>query len=239
MRIFEVSEDCSSENLFVDETEPSKLLRTPGYPATIPHSLDCHYTLRAPNGHRLKFTVNPENFNLESTEDDCNCDSCDWLEIRDGPTEHSPLIGRYCNVYAPSTIFSTGNLLFVRIRTDSFAASNGFTAVFELASCGGTVVLRPDFNYSLTSPNYPEVYPLRSECDWSVRTPNSHMVEAKCVWELSAGIEYRYLLSFEFLGDRDFFNGKPEHEAINYRNDRVFCTNRKDFISDADLLTVT
>ncbi|KAK5982463.1 hypothetical protein GCK32_018105, partial [Trichostrongylus colubriformis] len=102
---------------------------------------------------------------MESADDDCGCEECDWLEIRDGPTEHSPLIGRYCNIYAPSTIYSTGNFLFVRIRTDTFAASNGFTAVYELASCGGTVVLRPGLNYSLTSPNYPDVYPLRSDCD--------------------------------------------------------------------------
>ncbi|XGW05429.1 hypothetical protein V3C99_016074, partial [Haemonchus contortus] len=179
MRIFEISEDCSSENLFVDESEPSKVLSTPRYPGYLPHSLDCQYTLRAPNGHRLRFTVDSEQFKMESADDECGCDECDWLEIRDGPTEHSPLIGRYCNIYAPSTIYSTGNFLFVRIRTDSFAASNGFTAVYELATCGGTVVLRPGSNYSLTSPNYPDVYPLRTECDWSVRAPNSHMVEAR------------------------------------------------------------
>ncbi|KAK6012501.1 CUB domain protein [Ostertagia ostertagi] len=245
---------------------------------------------------------------------------------------------RYCNIYAPSTIYSTGNFLFVRIRTDSFAASNGFTAVYELASCGGTVVLRPGSNYSLTSPNYPDVYPLRSECDWSVRAPNSHMVEARvvhvgltwnvncstdsiairdgnktapylmepqcngrqlakvnyrsassemtvqfrsnacggiitdqqgqlttpgfpgrllphvrCQWVLRAGIGYRYMLSFEFTEDRDaeagsppavrkasasFFNGEPKHEAVNYRSDRMFCDNRKTFVSDADLATI-
>ncbi|ETN71344.1 CUB domain protein, partial [Necator americanus] len=48
-------------------------------------------------------------------------------------------------------------------------------------SCGGTVVLRPGVNHTLTSPNYPDVYPLHAECEWSVRTPNSHMVEARVV----------------------------------------------------------
>ncbi|KIH48436.1 hypothetical protein ANCDUO_21496, partial [Ancylostoma duodenale] len=93
MRIFEISEDCNSENLFVDESEPSKIFRTPRYPGVMPHSLDCQYTLRAPNGHRLKFTVNPEMFRMEAVEDDCLCEYCDWMEIRDGPTEHAPLIG--------------------------------------------------------------------------------------------------------------------------------------------------
>ncbi|VDL76350.1 unnamed protein product [Nippostrongylus brasiliensis] len=277
MRLFEISEDCSSDNLFVDESEPSKVLSTPRYPDYLPHSLDCQYTLRAPNGHRLKFTVNPGTFKLESADDNCFCDECDWLEIRDGPTEHSPLIGRYCNIYPPSTIYSTGNFLFVRIRTDSFAASFGFTAVYELASCGGTVVLRPGVNQTLTSPNFPDVYPLRSECDWvthigltwnvncstdslSLRDGNSTacggvitdqqgqltapgypgrlLPHVKCEWELRAGIGYRYMLSFEFVDNRDFYNGEPKHEAINYRNDRFFCNSRTTFISDADLLTV-
>ncbi|KIH43791.1 hypothetical protein ANCDUO_26197 [Ancylostoma duodenale] len=70
MRIFEISEDCNSENLFVDESEPSKTFRTPRYPGVMPHSLDCQYTLRAPNGHRLKFTVNPEMFRMEAVEDE-------------------------------------------------------------------------------------------------------------------------------------------------------------------------
>ncbi|KAK6012723.1 CUB domain protein [Ostertagia ostertagi] len=115
-------------------------------PSLTYHTLSTVSTLCGPpNGHRLKFTVDPEHFKMESADDECGCEECDWLEIRDGPTEHSPLIGRYCNIYAPSTIYSTGNFLFVRIRTDSFAASNGFTAVYELASCGGTVVLRTWF----------------------------------------------------------------------------------------------
>ncbi|WKY13932.1 hypothetical protein Q1695_004623 [Nippostrongylus brasiliensis] len=200
MRLFEISEDCSSDNLFVDESEPSKVLSTPRYPDYLPHSLDCQYTLRAPNGHRLKFTVNPGTFKLESADENCFCDECDWLEIRDGPTEHSPLIGRYCNIYPPSTIYSTGNFLFVRIRTDSFAASFGFTAVYELASCGGTVVLRPGVNQTLTSPNFPDVYPLRSECDWSVRAPNSHMVEAKVT---HIGLTWNVNCSTDSLSLRD------------------------------------
>ncbi|KAK5968595.1 hypothetical protein GCK32_006022 [Trichostrongylus colubriformis] len=79
----------------------------------------------------------------------------------------------------------------------------------------------------------------------------------RCEWQLRAGIGYRYMLSFEFAEDRDgfyqrryggsqggcfadlmFFNGEPKHETINYRNDRMFCDNRKTFVSDADLVTV-
>ncbi|EPB66551.1 CUB domain protein, partial [Ancylostoma ceylanicum] len=255
----------------------------------------------------------------------CLCDDyCDWVEIRDGPTEHAPLIGRYCSVYAPSTIFSTGNFLFFRIHTDSSAASAGFTAVYELASCGGTVVLRPGINYTLTSPNYPDVYPLRTECDWLVRAPNSHMVDARVVhmgltWNVNCSTDSlairdgnktapyllepqcngRYLTKVDYrsasssmtvqfrsngtiqkagrqlckdkkcgfeltlrvsnescggiITDQEgqlttpgypgrllphFVNGKPKHEAINFRNDHTFCDYRKTFVSDADLVTV-
>ncbi|KIH57926.1 CUB domain protein, partial [Ancylostoma duodenale] len=108
-------------------------------------------------------------------------------------------------------------------------------------SCGGVIT---DQEGQLTTPGY----------------PGRLLPHVRCEWELRAGIGYRYVLSFEFLEDRNgfyrkrfvgetddgkgcftelnFFNGKPKHEAINYRNDHSFCDYRKTFVSDADLVTV-
>ncbi|VDM73529.1 unnamed protein product [Strongylus vulgaris] len=126
----------------------------------------------------------------------------------------------------------------------------GFEMILRVSneSCGGIIT---DQEGQLTTPGY----------------PGRLLPHVKCEWELRAGIGYRYLLSFEFLENRDvgneicklgfyqkrfggetdgkgcfadlvFFNGKPKHEAINYRNDRLFCDYRKTFVSEADLLTV-
>uniref|UniRef100_A0A1I7X9P0 CUB domain-containing protein n=1 Tax=Heterorhabditis bacteriophora TaxID=37862 RepID=A0A1I7X9P0_HETBA len=55
------------------------------------------------------------------------------------------------------------------------------TPHYPATSCGGTVVLIPEQKYLLTSPNYPDAYPSQTDCEWTVRTPNSHMVEARSV----------------------------------------------------------
>lgn len=49
------------------------------------------------------------------------------------------------------------------------------------ANCGGSLVLRQNMNGSITSPNFPDVYPSKTECEWSVRAPPGHFVEARCV----------------------------------------------------------
>ena len=46
------------------------------------------------------------------------------------------------------------------------------------------MVLQRGVNTSLTSPNYPEPYPLQSTCQWSVKAPRGHFVETnvKQIW---------------------------------------------------------
>ncbi|CAI4223629.1 unnamed protein product [Auanema sp. JU1783] len=179
LEIQEVVEDCSNVNFVLDEYTKSMMFYSPGYPHSIPHSIDCEYSLQVPTGHRLQFTVNPREFMLESSNDECICDSCDWLEIHDGATAHSPLVGKYCGTKAPSTVYSTGNMLFLRIRTDSFAPSQAFSANFSIATCGGTIVLGENQTSYVRSPNYPDLYPDKSECQWTVHAPNTHMIEAR------------------------------------------------------------
>lgn len=99
--------------------------------------MDCQWTLSAPAGHRVKFTVDADTFNLQTTFDydvntiEMKCRE-DYLEIHDGASSHSPLIGRYCRMEAPSTIFSTAEHLHLHYVTDSMSQSPGWNATFEL-----------------------------------------------------------------------------------------------------------
>uniref|UniRef100_A0A914Z9H3 CUB domain-containing protein n=1 Tax=Panagrolaimus superbus TaxID=310955 RepID=A0A914Z9H3_9BILA len=102
----------------------------------------------------------------------------DYLEIRDGPSESSPLIGKYCSMDPPSTIFSSDSSLYVRFVTDFDAKSPGFNATYEVASCGGSIVLQQGHTSAVTSPNYPEPYPQIATCAWNVHAPRGHFVEA-------------------------------------------------------------
>uniref|UniRef100_A0A7E4UNF5 Cubilin n=1 Tax=Panagrellus redivivus TaxID=6233 RepID=A0A7E4UNF5_PANRE len=171
----EIINDCSSSHLTVDEHNSIKVLTPPGFPG-LDNSLDCNYVITAPTGHRIKFTVDPMSFSMQNSDDNACTD--DYLEIRDGPSEHAPLIGLYCRADPPSTIFSTGSSLFVRVTTDSMTPSHGFNATYELATCGGSVVLLPGQNSTITSPNYPMPYPFKSDCGWTIKAPLGHFVQA-------------------------------------------------------------
>ncbi|VDK77902.1 unnamed protein product [Litomosoides sigmodontis] len=186
LQLVEQMHDCSSDELILTESDPPKVLSSPEFPKTSPNSLDCIWTISALSGHRIKFTVDPVNFNLGESSVEDGCPS-NYLEIRDGPSKLSPLVGRYCGKEPPSTIFSTGSYLSIRYQTDSFAHYSGWNATYEIASCGGSVVIPMNRNHVITSPNYPEPYTSQTTCDWTVMAPRGHYVNATFdhLWILS------------------------------------------------------
>ncbi|VDP15149.1 unnamed protein product [Onchocerca flexuosa] len=177
LQLMEQIYDCSSDQLVLTEDDSPKVLSSPGFPKMSPNSLDCIWTISASGGHRIKFTVDPISFNLEDTTMVDACTS-NYLEIRDGPSKLSALIGRYCGKEPPSTIFSTGSYLNIHYQTDSFAHFAGWNATYEIASCGGSVVIPKNGNRVITSPNYPEPYPSQATCEWTVVAPRGHYVNA-------------------------------------------------------------
>ena len=52
--------------------------------------------------------------------------SFDYLEIRDGGYESSPLIGRYCGNKIPKRIVSQSNSIYLKFKSDSTFPSTGF-----------------------------------------------------------------------------------------------------------------
>lgn len=113
---------------------------------------------------------------LQTSEGEC---TDDYLEIRDGPSASAPLIGKFCGDKPPSTLISSDAQLFVRFVTDYFSPSEGWKAKYELASCGGTVVLNPLLSSHVTSPYFPAQYPNKEECEWIVKAPKAHFVEGR------------------------------------------------------------
>ena len=61
-----------------------------------------------------------------------NHDNCvyDYVEVRDGLFQDSPLIGTYCGYKIPRDIRSTSNHLFVKFVSDSTVQKVGFSAKF-------------------------------------------------------------------------------------------------------------
>ena len=71
-------------------TTSNGLLNSPSYPQNYPVYTECIYTISQPNGTHVNMTI----LNMD-IEYDSNC-GWDYLEIRDGSSEASPLIDRLC-----------------------------------------------------------------------------------------------------------------------------------------------
>ncbi|XP_015810319.3 cubilin [Nothobranchius furzeri] len=144
-------------------------LKSPGWPDIYPHNVDCTIILKAPQNSSISLFFN--SFDLES-HSNCNFD---FLEIRNGSTAVSPLIGRFCGSTLPSPVFPQFNLLYLRFKSDFSLARDGFDATWTSSphGCGGTLF---GDHGSFTSPNYPGTYPNSTHCEWGIMAPRGRVV---------------------------------------------------------------
>ncbi|CAL8311895.1 unnamed protein product [Merluccius merluccius] len=144
-------------------------LKSPGWPDIYPHTTDCAVVLLAPQGSAISLFFN--SFDLESHT---TC-SFDYLEVRNGSTASSPVLGKFCGSALPSPIFPGGNGLYLRFKSDFSNARNGYEATWTSSpqGCGGT--LYGDHG-SVASPNYPGTYPNGTHCEWGIRAPSGRVV---------------------------------------------------------------
>ena len=98
---------CSNAVCGGNYSASSGILSSPSFPNFYPHNMDCSYLISQP----------PDSFiNLNITQIDLNCHSMgsDYLELRDGISLDSPLIGRFCGDNAPEFLQTTQNYLWAQ-----------------------------------------------------------------------------------------------------------------------------
>ncbi|KAM7363855.1 tolloid-like protein 1 tolkin isoform 1-T3 [Cochliomyia hominivorax] len=119
---------CGGE-LSIDDSEGR--LESPNYPLDYLPNKECVWKITVPKGYQvaLKF----QSFEVE------NHDSCvyDFVEVRDGPTQDSPLIGVFCGYKPPPNMKSTGDTMYVKFVSDTSVQKPGFSATFmkEVDEC--------------------------------------------------------------------------------------------------------
>lgn len=61
-----------------------------------------------------------------------NHDNCvyDYVEVRDGPTSDSHLLGKFCGYKLPPDLHSSGSKMYIKFVSDSSVQKAGFSAVF-------------------------------------------------------------------------------------------------------------
>ena len=112
---------CGGELLVEDVS----MLYSPNYPDDYRPNKECTWIVKTKPNYQiaLKFL----SFELENHE------SCvyDYVEIRDGNSENSNFLGKFCGLKIPSELHSTGNELWIRFVSDSTVQKGGFNAVFN------------------------------------------------------------------------------------------------------------
>ena len=107
---------CST-NCDKNYTNGRGLVISPSYPNQYPPGKDCTYIVTQPNGTYVHFNI---------TNIDVDCQEMfgadvDYLEVRDGNSEESPMMGKWCGNGSdiPATMQTTQNHLRIRFETSS------------------------------------------------------------------------------------------------------------------------
>uniref|UniRef100_A0A8C9UL29 Metalloendopeptidase n=1 Tax=Spermophilus dauricus TaxID=99837 RepID=A0A8C9UL29_SPEDA len=190
-------------------------IQSPNYPDDYRPSKVCIWRIQVSEGFHVGLTF--QSFEIERH------DSCayDYLEVRDGHSESSTLIGRYCGYEKPDDIKSTSSRLWLKFVSDGSINKAGFAVNFfkEVDECsrpnrGGCEqrCLNTLGSYKCScDPGY-ELAPDKRRCEgecWfltkqngsitSPGWPKEYPPNKNCIWQLVAPTQYRISLQFDFF----------------------------------------
>uniref|UniRef100_A0A8C2U7F5 Metalloendopeptidase n=1 Tax=Coturnix japonica TaxID=93934 RepID=A0A8C2U7F5_COTJA len=189
-------------------------IQSPNYPDDYRPSKECIWKITVSEGFHIGISF--QAFEIE-WHDTC---SYDYLEIRDGPTENSPLIGQFCGYEKPEDIKSSSNKLWMKFASDATISKAGFAANFfkEMDECSqpdnggceqhcentlGSYKCSCEPGYELTA----DKRSCEAACGGFITKlngtitspgwPKEYPTNKNCVWQVVAPAQYRISLQFE------------------------------------------
>ena len=142
--------DICINNLFFaacggDLNANNGMVTSPNYPSFHPLDIECIYKITVPAGNKVQLYF--RDFNIEAHS---RC-AYDYLELRDGITASSPLVGNrtWCGSVLPPSVVTSSNTLFMKFKSDTTVSTAGF-AVSYTSSLRG-LYCRCNFKYLLLS----------------------------------------------------------------------------------------
>lgn len=191
-------------------------IQSPNYPDDYRPSKVCVWKITVSEGFHVGLTF--QSFEIERH------DSCayDYLEIRDGSSEASSLIGRYCGYDKPDDIKSTSNKLWMKFVSDGSINKAGFAVNFfkEVDECSrpnnggceqrcvntlGSYKCACDPGYELASDKRrceAACGGFLTKLNGSITSPGwpkEYPPNKNCIWQLVAPTQYRISLQFDFF----------------------------------------
>lgn len=122
LRFQEVGTACGGR-LTLSEEMNEAIIETPNRPASTPANAECEWIVLAPGGHAVHFDF----VGQLDVPGQYGCRSA-AVELRDGGTLSSPLLGKYCGANTPGSVFSRGNSMHIRYFNTVQNPGTGFQA---------------------------------------------------------------------------------------------------------------
>lgn len=161
---------CKSPESLTAHPYQWQVFTSPYYPKPYVSNLVCHWVITAADSDNIVH-LQFEDFDVELT-DDC---TKDYLQIHDGGSKDSPLLGTYCGQDLPE-VKSTGRKMFISLYSDDQGQNIGFKAKYIASQTGSQcsgitylVAVRNRKKY-LLSPNYPHFYGSNLSCSWLIQS---------------------------------------------------------------------
>ncbi|XP_010186719.1 PREDICTED: tolloid-like protein 1, partial [Mesitornis unicolor] len=120
--LHENKHDCKEAECEQKIHSPNGIITSPNWPDKYPSRKECTWEISATPGQRVKLIFNE--FEIEQHQE---C-AYDHLEVFDGESEKSPILGRLCGNKIPEPLIATGNKMFLRFISDASVQRKGFQA---------------------------------------------------------------------------------------------------------------
>ncbi|XP_060155630.1 tolloid-like protein 1 isoform X4 [Globicephala melas] len=194
--LHENKHDCKEAECEQKIHSPSGFITSPNWPDKYPSRKECTWEISATPGHRIKLIFSE--FEIEQHQE---C-AYDHLEVFDGETEKSPILGRLCGNKIPEPLVATGNKMFVRFVSDASVQRKGFQATHS-TECGGRLKVeskpRDLYSHAQFGDNN---YPGQVDCEWLLVSERGSRLELSFqIFEVEeeADCGYDYLELFDGL----------------------------------------
>ncbi|XP_074593288.1 protein tolkin-like [Brevipalpus obovatus] len=216
-----------------DISKEEGILQSPSYPEDYLPNKECIWRVRVPEKYQvaLKF----QSFEIEGHD---NC-VYDYLEIRDGDTPTSTLLGKFCGHKVPDDIRSTSNRMFIKFVSDSSVQKPGFSLNFikEFDECSskdhgcdhecvntlGGYRCECRIGYELHS----DGKTCENACGGVIESiggtikspsfPDHYPPNKNCIWEIIAPPKFRITLNFTHF-DLEGNNQDCEYDRIEIKS---------------------
>ncbi|XP_060808843.1 cubilin [Amyelois transitella] len=153
---------------------------SPGWPDKYSRNLDCIWVIKVLTGQQIRLNITQFDVEEPGVFNGCH----DYLRVRNGPSESSPVIGEYCGKFKWKSVTSMANTIYIHFHSDAWTRGGGFQIEWDstVTGCGGTFTGSVGF---ISSPNYPEKYAESSECFYRIVTNPGSKIKLKfSVFEL-------------------------------------------------------